>query len=249
MVADLVGDLVGELGPAVVHRQQDGPDGDPRIEVLPHQVDVVEQLPQPLERVVLALDGDEHLVAGDERVQGQQPQGRRAVDEHVVRPLLRREGVDVGLDGPAQPVLAGDDGDQLDLGAGEVDRRGDAQQLRAGGRRVDHLGQRAVADERVVDRGGADGVLDAEGGARVALRVEVDDQRPQPVERQGHAQVHRGRRLADAALLVGDRDDADPVRGREGLLVRRVEHAGGPHRLHRDRAVEVRHAAGQPADD
>ena len=43
-----------------------------------------------------------------------------------------------------------------------------------------------------------------ERGGGVALRVEVDHQHPQAVlgERGGH--VHRGRGLADAALLVGD---------------------------------------------
>ena len=79
----------------------------------------------------------------------------------LVRALLRWQGRDVGLDGPAQPVLAGDDGDQLDLGAGQVDRRRDAEQLRARGRGVHDLGQRTVPDECVVDRGGAHGVLHA----------------------------------------------------------------------------------------
>jgi hypothetical protein len=201
-------------------------------------------LPESLERVVLALDRDEHLIAGHERVERQQPQRRWAVDEDVVRPIFRWELRDVRLDGATEPVLASHDGDQLDLRAGQVDRRRDALQVGAGRRRVHDLAERAVADQCVVDRRRAHGVLDAECGARVALRIEVDHQRSQTVEGQRHAQVHRRRRLADAALLVGDGDDPDPTRSRKRLLVGGVQHPCGAQRLHRDGAVEVRCATG-----
>ena len=39
-----------------------------------HQLDGVQQLGQALERVVLALDRDEHLAGGDQRVEGEQPE-------------------------------------------------------------------------------------------------------------------------------------------------------------------------------
>ena len=60
------------------------------VEVPPHQVDVAQQLAQALQRVVLALDRDEHLGAGDQRVDRQQAQRGRAVDEDVVQRLLVR---------------------------------------------------------------------------------------------------------------------------------------------------------------
>ena len=51
-----------------------------------------------------------------------------------------------------------------------------------------HLGdtsaRRPAAEQHVVDRRGADRVVDTERGAGVALRVEVDDEHPQPVQRQ-----------------------------------------------------------------
>lgn len=47
-------------------------------------------------------------------------------------------------------------------------------------------------------------VLDAERGARIALRIEVDDEHLQPLQRQRCGEVDGGRRLADAALLVCD---------------------------------------------
>ncbi len=39
---------------------------------------------EPLERVVLALHRDEHLGGGGQRVEGQQAERRRAVDDDVV---------------------------------------------------------------------------------------------------------------------------------------------------------------------
>ena len=84
VAADLVGDLVGELRAAVVHGQQDRRDVQVGVEVRPHEVDVRQQLPEPLERVVLALDRDQHLVRRDQRVDGEQAERGRAVDEDVV---------------------------------------------------------------------------------------------------------------------------------------------------------------------
>ena len=52
-----------------------------------------------------------------------------------------------------------------------------------------------------------------EAGRGVALRVEVDHQHPVAERRQRGAEVDRGGRLADAALLVGDGDDMRFGRG------------------------------------
>ena len=60
---------------------------------------------------------------------------------------------------------------------------------------------------------------EARGG--VALRIEVDHQHPVAEIGEAGGQVHGGRRLADAALLVGDGDDAgegpgEPIAGGVG---------------------------------
>ena len=57
------------------------------VEVVLDQLDVLEQLGQPLEGVILTLDGDEHLTSGHEGVDREQAQARGAVDEDVVDPL------------------------------------------------------------------------------------------------------------------------------------------------------------------
>ena len=54
--------------------------------------------------------------------------------------------------------------------------------------------------------------LDAEAGRGVALRIEVDDQHVLADGGQRGAEIDRGRGLADAALLVGDGEDARRLR-------------------------------------
>src|SRR5262249_36922835 len=51
----------------------------------------------------------------------------------------------------------------------------------------------------------------AEVERRVRLRVEVQDERPVPLRREGRGEVDRGGRLADAPLLVQDRDPSHRV--------------------------------------
>ena len=90
--------------------------------------------------------------------------------------------------------------------------------------RGDHLVQRPALDQHVVDRRHLGVVLDAEGGGGVALRVEVDDEHLQPLQGQRRREVDRGGGLADAALLVGHRQDPGLRRGRQ-----RVPHPAGEH--------------------
>src|SRR5262249_1492629 len=84
VTADLLRDLVGQPGPRVVHGQQDRRDPYTVVEMGLDQLDVAQQLTQTLQRVVLALDGDQYLVRRDERVDRQQTQRWRAVDEDIV---------------------------------------------------------------------------------------------------------------------------------------------------------------------
>src|SRR5207248_8576652 len=71
----------------------------------------------PFQGVVLALDRDQYLLGGHERVDREQPERRGTVDEDVV--VLGQRT----LDRPGQPGLARDDGNELDLRPGEVEDR------------------------------------------------------------------------------------------------------------------------------
>ena len=116
--------------------------------------------------------------------------------------------LEIGAHSSLEPVLARDDGDQLDFGTSEVDRgRQDLEIGRLGG--VDHMiRERGAGHQHLVRTGGARRVVDAEGGRGVALGIEIHQQHRQPAEREGGRQVDAGGGLSDAALLVRDDEDA-----------------------------------------
>ena len=65
--ADLPLDVLAEPRAGVVHRQQHPRDRQPRVELALHERQRLEQPGQALEREVLGLHGDDHLVGGHER--------------------------------------------------------------------------------------------------------------------------------------------------------------------------------------
>ncbi len=166
------------------------------------QLDRAQQLLEPLQGVVLALDGDEHLGRGHQGVQGEQAQRRRAVDDDVIQ-----AGCVVAGDRPGQPGFPRHQRNQLDLRSRQVDGRRRAQQPRDAFHLPDDLGQWLIVDQDVVHRRGADAVVHVERGGRVPLRIEVDHQDAGSVQGQGGRDVDRRGGLADASLLVGDRHD------------------------------------------
>jgi hypothetical protein len=120
--AHLRGDIGRERGPAVVHRQQHAGQAQARVEVVADEIDRREQLAQALQRVVLALDRNEHAVGRGERVDGEQSDRGRAVEQDVVISvayLSQRT-----LEAPLSLIQA----DQLDFGSGEVRCRRDEPQ-------------------------------------------------------------------------------------------------------------------------
>ena len=68
--------------------------------------------------------------------------------------------------------------------------------------------------------------VDPDAGREVRLRVHVDEQDPEDLLRERAREVDRGRRLADATLLVGDRDH-----------VRQGRHLGGSTGARREAGV------------
>src|SRR5690606_27185537 len=198
----LVRDLAREVEPLIEHREQDALDLEARIQALLDEANRVEQLGEPFERVELALDRDKHRVGGRQRVERQEAERRRAVDEHVIvrlanagervaQPQLPVFPLDQLDPGPDQALAGWDDVEQGELQPAE-DRV-------FGGYRT---------DEDVV--GGALGVvlIDAEAARSVSLGVHVDDERASLCDGEARAQVDRSGRLPDPALLIGDGNDA-----------------------------------------
>ena len=81
MPAHLVLDLGGEARAPVHHRQEHAAEGEPGVQPRLDQIDGLDELRQPLERVVLGLDRNQQAVGGGERIDGQRAERRRAVEE------------------------------------------------------------------------------------------------------------------------------------------------------------------------
>src|SRR5438552_1539122 len=191
------------------------------VEPVLHGLDDLEERGDALERVVLRLHWDDHAVRGDERVQREQPERRRTVDEDEVVTLG-----EVPAELVAEGHLAADRVEELDLGRRQLERRRrDVDLFRL--RRADDRGNRDVGvDEHIGDRA-LDGVeVDAQANGQVRLGVEIDAEDVVAKRRKRAAEVDRAGGLADATLLVRDRDDLtqprSPLRG---------PHAPGPLRV------------------
>ena len=84
VAANLVADLRAEARSRVVHRQHGALDLESRVEVVGDEADRGQELPEALEREVLALDRDERGVRRRQGVDREQAERWRAVDEDVV---------------------------------------------------------------------------------------------------------------------------------------------------------------------
>ncbi len=157
--------------------------------------------PSPFEGVVFALHGDKELVGGGEGVGHEDAEGGRAIEDGEV------EGVFVaqGLQGAAELLEVVVHAGHFDFEAGEIDVRGDEGEVfdargGDGGANVIRAGERAVEGGRVFDFGG-------HGAGGVALRVEVDEEDALAARGEAGGEIDGGRGFADAAFLVGHRED------------------------------------------
>ena len=111
---DLLADLDGHAGAAIEHGQYDPSDVETRIQSFSNELDRLQQVREPFERVELALQGNDHPIGSDKGVYREEPQGRGTVDNGPSVVIRGRQG---GFE-PALPLF---DSHQLDLGADEID--------------------------------------------------------------------------------------------------------------------------------
>src|SRR4030095_8626880 len=115
---DLIANLEREARSAVEHREQDPEQVETGIQLLPNELHrLLEQVSKALERVELALQRDEHPIGCDQRVDRQETERRRAIDDDVV------VGGRDGLESIPEPVLSPPAPYELDLGPDQVDIR------------------------------------------------------------------------------------------------------------------------------
>jgi len=166
------------------------------------------------QREELAFERNDDLVGGGQRIDRQQAQRRRTIDEDEV------VAVAYPIEHPLQALFTGDFADQLHFGRRQIDIG--RQQIHAFGRGGQHdLVERVLtAEQQVVDRLVEVVRVHAEPHRQRTLRIEVDQENAASGFCQRGAQVDGARRLADATLLIGHRDD-DRVLG-PGLRRRRL---------------------------
>ena len=173
-----------------------------RIHGLADLLDRRQQRRQALERVVLALHRDEHAVRRDQRVHRQHVQRRRTIDENDV------EGSRIGASALrsliSRPVSHRQ---QPHFRRRKILVRRQQREA-AGSIGTSAAWQLALAEQHLAGAALELLLVDAAAHGRVALRIEVDQQHAALGRRQRRGEIDRGGRLADAALLVRDRDDA-----------------------------------------
>src|SRR5664279_867673 len=196
----LVADLRLQSDARVEHHAQDADDLERRVEVCMDLLDRVDEIGQSLESEVFALHRHDHAVRAGQAVQREQAEARRAIDEDEV--VFGR-----GDERATQSLVAAFESHQFDLRAGQLTIRTDdvVAGLRAC---LSRFGDSRVFEQHVVHAELERTLVDARAHRRVALRVEVDDEDAAADLRQASRKVHGGGRLADAALLVGDAEDA-----------------------------------------
>ena len=117
-------DLLAEIGALVVHRHQHARDVERRVERGADAAQRRDEIGEPFEREVLAVERNQHGVGGDERVEREQAERRRRVDEDEVEAIAeRRRGARAGA------ARGRGSDDELDFGAGEVAVGGDERQV------------------------------------------------------------------------------------------------------------------------
>ena len=79
--ADIVGDLDGQIVAPVEHGQRDAEDRQLGIEAGADPLDRLQQLAEPLEREEFGLQRHQDRIGGDQRVDGQQAERGRAIDQ------------------------------------------------------------------------------------------------------------------------------------------------------------------------
>ena len=208
-----------------------------------------DQLAEALQGVVLALDRDEHLAAGDHGVHREQAQRRRAVDEDVVDPVAgSSQSCEVRLRAPCRAGVsrATSETSSISAPARSIDAGSTVRPGMSGHGRTSS--SRSVPSTRASYTPGVPsewGML--QRGRGVALRIEVDDAGRAAPWRPAPRRCSRRRRLAHAALLVGDDEDPRLPRAVGSCVVaRRVapgRRAPGPRRPAESIVVDAVRAA------
>ena len=206
-VAEVGGDLLGEVGAVVGHGDEDAFEGEAGVEAAGNAIEGSDELGDTFEGEVFGLEGYEQSVGGDEGVEGEEVEGRGAVKQE--------EGIGGadGREGIAQAVFAPVLTDELEVSADEIFAAWNEREVFDGGGADGGL-DGGGAGEEVVDAGAGFIACEAEAGGGVGLGIAIDEQGGDTVQSECGGEVDGGGGFADATFLVDDGEDA-------GLISRR----------------------------
>jgi hypothetical protein len=193
--------LFGQAGSLVEHGQQHAFDFEPRIEALFHAVDCVHERGNAFEREVFALDRNQDRVGRGERVDCEEIERRRTVqdDEVVTGPQLFQL--------LAEARFAAFAVGKLDVGAGEMTVGRQKIELRD--LRLQHDGLRfGLIHEDFVHSRAVGALRETQSGRRVRLGIAIRNQNAAIRGGERGCQIDRGRSLPYAAFLIRNGDDA-----------------------------------------
>lgn len=199
-LAEVGGNLTGEVGTVVIHRKENSLDRDGMPEGFANTVDGVHECGDAFKGEEFALDGNEDGVGGHEGVEGKKIEGGWAVDEYVL--VVFADIFEVGFE----------DGLAV-LGVSELEV--DADEVLVGGNDVEavHFGAvDGVADfsgvgQDVVGGREAIGLSDSEAACGVSLGIGIDQEDLDFTRGQCCREIDGGRSFTDATFLIGYSDD------------------------------------------
>lgn len=190
-----LGDLLGQVGPIVVHGKQHALNGDGRIEGCADPLQCGDQLGNALQCEVLCLHGNDERVGGRQDIQCQQVERRRAIQDNQV------EFVPDRLERLAKTESAVVGAGQLDICAGQILRSRQKQEF-VDFRGEYNLGRGGIPHQYVVDGVTVIVALDSEARRSVGLGVAVHKQRFESFESEAGSEVYCSSGLANPTLLV-----------------------------------------------
>ena len=201
MVADLVDHVLRETGLSVDHREDDAIELERRIHRRADALNRARDEREAVHRKEFGLNRNEHAVGRDERTRHDDAEGRRTVEDDVVEGTGFLDRSQRILD-HLQAILTNA---ELQFSTSQIDLGRDDVQVVPLSRLNDVLNRLLTQQDGI--KGNALLLLETETERRMRLGIEVDDEDGPLARGQRRRQVHNRRRLADAALLVRNRND------------------------------------------
>src|SRR5215218_4276479 len=202
ILARIGSDLARQIEASVVHREKHAGDCERRVHAVLNEVHGVEELAQPLKRVVLALQGDDQRVSSGQHVQRDQTQRGGTVDEDEL------VFVPDGIHRVPHPPLSIRSVNELDLRASEVWRGWKHIQVLELDATQSSAGDVGGTEQNVVGCSLEGCAFDPSAAGSVPLRVSINEEDTPLGDSEARSEVYGGGGFTNATLLIGDRDDS-----------------------------------------